>query len=71
MPSYVPNDRIKSKLEESKGALETTERNWATPHRRLLLADPDERRELSRKVVRVPLLDADPIERSLESRTIV
>lgn len=29
MPSYVPNDRIGTKLEESKGTVETTERNRA------------------------------------------
>ncbi len=40
-------------------------------YRRLLLADPFDRPELSRKVVRLPLLDADPMERPLAFRNVV
>ena len=40
-------------------------------YRRLLIADPVDLPELSRNVVRLPLMPADPIERPLASRKVV
>jgi len=37
----------------------------------LLLADPVDRPELSRNVVRLPLFAADPVDRLLASRNVV